>query len=206
MIARTAKPKRRRDTVDAVRVRMFNNIFWDMWHRASSGLLLAWKAYANTQKVLNRNSQYVTLSPQKCAYAYHFRVFDWLNRDVSAITLNLLNPPNTGTPLPQPVTPSNAFSTTEYILHAEHSLGYDPKCIVYAARGRFQAWTTIKSWRFIGAYSHTTGDYDLYSMFQALTPPWELLAGERVFVRFYWEYNVAPVVPNFRTYLSGLVS
>jgi hypothetical protein len=201
IVIRRAKPRRRKDTVDAVKVRAFTSWFWSLWHSASADMRYAWSTYAAQNKVLNRNSQYVTLSAQKSAFAYHFQSWDWLGRVLDFSTATLQQPPTKAYPIPQPINPSLSFSTSEYILHAEHSISPDPVCVVYAARGKFHAWTTIKSWRFVCAYSCPTGDNDLISYFTALDPPWELLEGEHIYLRFYWDYGNSPLIPNFRTYL-----
>lgn len=202
MTIRRAKPKRRVDTKNTCQVRSFPAWFSQLWDAADPEERFAWACYATTHKVLNRNSQYVTLPAKKAAYAFHFRVYDWLSRNTNFPNPHLVPPPSNIMPMPQPKNPSLAFSTTEYILHAEHSLVLDPIAIIYAARGRFPAWTTIKSWRYIGALETPTGDNDLYDKFQALKPPWELLEGEHIYLRFYWLPGPTPLIPNFNTYLS----
>ena len=206
IVVRTAKRSRRVDSPDAAFVRCFTNWFWSVWYAASDNTRAAWRWFASTQKVLNRNSQWVSLKPERAAFLYHFEVMDWLNRQIDFGSAYLLPPPAKLDLIPQPSAPSLAFTDAAYILHAEHDMVFDPKAIVYAARGRGQAWTSIKSWRFVCSFTQSSGDSDLISYFAALSPPWELLVGERVFVRFYWQSGSGPSFPNFRTYLSTVVT
>jgi hypothetical protein len=180
-------------------------LFWLLWHAALPSERRAWETFARANPIVNSHGQTVCLRGSQSALAYVWRVWDYYSRAISFTGASLpAPPPKTGYPACPPLT--QIYSTTaEYLLYAVNPNSYTPREVLYVARNRFLSYSSIKRWRYAGAYDRDADYIDIMPKLAAMDPPWVLEVNEYLFCRVYWEYWTAPQFPSAKVYTLSQV-